>query len=221
MVLRPRWHAALYHPPRPRPKGKQGPTPQGQAPTPFAGLGRAFGYPLGNCGSHLVQRPAEKNGRLLAHRLVVHPPIAPVEIHYVLVADLKGKLGMEAFLCTDLQASPEQILDWVVMRWSVEVTFDESRAHLGLMTQRRWADQTIARTTPVLLVLFSLVTVLALKLSHDEQIPVPVSAWYRKDEPTFADRLALVRRHLWRARYLVNSTSEAEVLQWPREGLER
>jgi hypothetical protein len=71
-----------------------------------------------------------------------------------------------------------------------------------------------ARTTPVLLALFSVVTVLALKLSQDEPIPVPVTAWYHKAEPTFADCLAWVRWHLWRARYLVNSASQAECMQF-------
>ena len=106
------------------------------------------------------------------------------------------------------------------MRWSVEVTFEEARAHLGLETQRQWSDQAIARTTPVLLALFSLVTVLALQLSHGGQIPVPMTAWYHKAEPTFSDCLALVRRHLWRARYLVNSTAEAKFVQFPREVFE-
>jgi hypothetical protein len=143
-----------------------------------------------------------------------------VAIRYVVVADPEGKLRLEAFFCTDLQATPEQILAWVVMRWSVEVTFAEVRAHLGWETQRQWSDQAIARTTPVLLALFSLVTMLALKLSRDEPIPVPVTAWYHKVEPTFADCLVLVRRHLWRARYVVHSALQAEFVQFPREALE-
>jgi hypothetical protein len=127
---------------------------------------------------------------------------------------------MEAFFCTDLEATPVEILPWVVMRWSVEVTFEEVRAHLGLETQRQWSDRAIARTTPVLLALFSLVTVLALRLCQDGQIPVPVTAWYQKGDPTFSDCLALVRRHLWRARYLVNSAPEAEFLRFPQEALD-
>src|SRR5206468_12695105 len=102
------------------------------------------------------------------------PGLPAVAIRYVLVADPEGQLRMEAFFCTDLQATPVQILEWVVMRWSVEVTFEEGRAQLGLETQRQWSDQAIARTTPVLLSLFSLVTLLALQLSHNGQIPVPV-----------------------------------------------
>jgi hypothetical protein len=106
------------------------------------------------------------------------------------------------------------------MRWSVEVTFEEVCAHLGFETQRQWSEQAIARTSPVLLALSSLVTVLALRLSQGGQIPVPVTAWYHKTEPTFADCLALVRRHLWRARYLVNSTAEADNMQFPQEVLD-
>jgi hypothetical protein len=148
------------------------------------------------------------------------PRLPPVAIRYVLVADQEGKLRMEAFFCTDLQATPEQILQWVVMRWSVEVTFEESRAHLGLETQRQWSDRAIAQTTPVLLGLFSIVTVLALRLSEAGHIPVPMTAWYHKAEPTFADCLALVRQHLWRARFCVNSAAEREFVQFPREAFE-
>jgi hypothetical protein len=127
---------------------------------------------------------------------------------------------MEAFFCTDLQATPEQILAWVVMRWSVEVTFEEARTYLGLETPRQWSALAIARTTPILLGLFSLITVLALQLSGDGQIPVPVTAWYHKDEPTFSDCLALVRQQLWRARYSVNSTPQGECMQFPPAALD-
>jgi hypothetical protein len=113
-----------------------------------------------------------------------------------------------------------QILAWVVRRWSVEATVEEARAQLGLETQRQWSDQAIARSTPTLLALFSLVTILALKLSQDGQIPVPMTAWYRKGAPTFSDCLALVRGHLWRARYVVHSTAEPEFVQFPREAFE-
>jgi len=148
------------------------------------------------------------------------PRQPPVAIRYVLVADPEGKLRMEAFFCTDLEATPEQILAWVVMRWSVEVTCEEGRTQLGLETQRQWSDQAMARTTPVLLGLFSLVTLLALQLSHEGHIPVLVTAWYHNAEPTFSDGLSLVRHHLWRARYLVHSPPEAECLPFPQETLD-
>jgi hypothetical protein len=128
---------------------------------------------------------------------------------------------MEAFCCPDLEATPVEILPWVVMRWSVAVPCDEARAPLGFETQRPWSDRAIARTTPVLFARFALVTRLALQVSHQRGLPVPTAAWDHTPEPTVADCSALVRRHLWRARYFVNSTVEAEFRQFPGEALDR
>jgi hypothetical protein len=72
----------------------------------------------------------------------------------------------------------------------------------------------------VLLGLFSLVTVLSMQLSQDGESPLPVTAWSDKTEPAFADCLAVVRRHLWCARYVVNSAVKPEFVQFPREAFE-
>jgi DDE superfamily endonuclease len=221
MVSRLRWDAALYHWPGPHPQGKRGPKPlKGKRQRSLQEWAERTDTPW-----ETVEVDWYGGQRrtlwVFSHTALWHTPgWSPVEIRFVIVCDPKGKLRMEAFFCTDLQATPVQILAWVIMRWSVEVTFEESRAHLGVETQRQWSDQAIARTTPVLLALFSLVTVLALQLSQDGQIPIPVTAWYHKTEPTFSDCLALVRRHLWRARYLVNSTPGAESIQFPQEALD-
>jgi hypothetical protein len=106
------------------------------------------------------------------------------------------------------------------MRWSVEVTCEEARGHLGFETQRQWSDRASARTTPVLLALCSLVTMLALQVSQQGRMQVPMAAWHHKPQPTFADGWALVRRHLWRARYWVNSPAEAEFMQFAGEALD-
>jgi hypothetical protein len=60
----------------------------------------------------------------------------PVPIRWPLVRDPKGELEPQAFLATDLDASPRDILAWFISRWQVEVTFEEVRAHLGVETQR-------------------------------------------------------------------------------------
>jgi hypothetical protein len=59
----------------------------------------------------------------------------------------------------------------------LEVTFEETRAHLGVETQRQWPDRAIARTTPCLLGLFSAVTSLAARLRATERRGVAASAW--------------------------------------------
>jgi hypothetical protein len=146
--------------------------------------------------------------------------VPPVDIRWVLVGDPEGKLRMAAVFGPDLQAPPGHILAWVVMRWSVEGTGEEGRTQLGRDTQRRWSDQAMARTTPVLWGLCSLVTRVALQLRQEGQLPVPVTAWDHTAEPTCSDGLHLGRRHLWRARSVVHSPPEGECIQLPQEALE-
>jgi len=86
-------------------------------------------------------------------------PVVP--IRWVVVRDPQGEFATQALLCTDLGARPEQILRWFVLRWQMETTFQEARRHLGVETQRQWSELAIRRTTPALLGLFSLVTLLA------------------------------------------------------------
>ncbi len=222
MVSRLRWDAALYHPPGPRPPGQRGPKPtKGPRQRSLQGWAERRDTPWETVEVAWYGGQRKPLWVFSRTALWYTPRLPPVAIRFVIVCDPERKLRMEAFFCTDLQATPGQILEWVVRRWSVEVTFEEARAHLGLETQRQWSALAIARTTPVLLALFSIVTLWALRLSHGEPMPVEATAWYHKTEPTFADCLALVRRHLWRARYLVNSAAEPEFVQFPREAFER
>ncbi len=121
----------------------------------------------------------------------------PLPIRWVLVRDQTGKRPTRAFFATDLHASAAAIIGAFVKRWSLEVTFEEGRAHLGIETQRQWSLPAIARTTPALFGLFSLVVLMAYALYPDGQIPVPQTAWYPKAHVSFHDLLALVRRRLW------------------------
>jgi hypothetical protein len=77
------------------------------------------------------------------------------------VRDPSGRREPQAFLSTNLDDKPEAILGRFVWRWRIETTFQEVRRHLGVETQRQWSDLAILRTTPVLLGLFSLVTLWA------------------------------------------------------------
>jgi len=217
MVSRVRWDAARYHPPEPQPAGTRGPKPTtGKRQRSLQGWAERSATPWEDVEVDWSGGQRKKLWVFSRTGLWYTPRVPPVAIRDVVVADPEGKLRLEAFFCTDLQAPPVHIRRWVVMRWAVEVTCEEARAHLGGETQRQWSEQAIARTTPVLLALFSLVTVWALRLCHGGQIPVAVTAWYHKAEPTFSDGLTRVRRHLWRAQYVVNSTPEAESMQFPQ-----
>jgi DDE superfamily endonuclease len=122
-------------------------------------------------------------------------PVVP--IRWVLLRDPLGRFSPQALLCTDPTRDPLQIIRWFILRWQIEVTFQEARAHLGVETQRQWSDQAVARTTPCLLGLFSIVTLLAAQLGQRSRTAVWIDSWYRKSHPTFADALAAVRRQIW------------------------
>ncbi len=128
-----------------------------------------------------------------------HTGKPPVSIRWVLVRDPLRQLNSQALLCTDPAVAPIRIVEWFPLRWRVEVTFQEVRAHLGVETQRQWSDLAIARTTPLLLGLFSWVTLAAKLLRRERPVALRSAAWYTKSEPTFSDAIALARHHMWRA----------------------
>lgn len=143
-----------------------------------------------------------------------HTGLPAVPIRWLLVRDPQGKFESQAFLCTNLSATPEQTLLWFRQRWQLEVTFEEVRSHLGVETQRQWSELAIARTTPTLLGLFSLVTLFANQLQPD--LPLRQAAWYIKPLPTFVDALALVRCSFWRCTHFHTSPPLAEMVKVPR-----
>jgi len=122
----------------------------------------------------------------------------PVTGRAVWLYDPSGKWKPCVLFASDMTATLQQIIEWFVMRWSVEVTFEESRLHLGFETQRQWNPLAILRTSPAILGLFSLVSLLAPHLLDGQPLPIRHTSWYRKTQPTFSDTLAYVRQHLWR-----------------------
>ena len=126
-----------------------------------------------------------------------HAGLPVVPIRWVLLRDPRRRFDPQALLCTDLAQDPVQIVRWFVQRWQLEVTFREVRDHLGVETQRQWSDKAIARTTPCLLGLFSIVTLLGTRVGHHACLRVSATAWYHKKRPTFSDTLAAVRRQVW------------------------
>jgi len=144
-----------------------------------------------------------------------HHPGHFVPIRYVLVRDVAGELRPQAFLCTDLHADPLDILGWFVRRWSIEVTFAEVRRHLGVETQRQWSDSAIARTTPALLGLFSLITAWSHELGAGAPPTPRATSWYRKPLPTFSDAIAAVRLELWSRHNFEMSTGPTDLIKIP------
>src|SRR3954462_12081095 len=135
-------------------------------------------------------------------------PVVP--LRWILIRDPQQQFRPQALLSTDLDVTPGQAVQWFVLRWQLETTFAEVRAKLGVETQRQWSDLAIARTTPCLLALFSLVTLLASDLHRRGKLQVRSSAWYHKPQRTFSDTVAAVRQQLWTDSLFARSSPEQD-----------
>ena len=216
LVSRLTWRAVLHAPPEPQRSGKPGPKPTKGGRLPK--LKTILANPetvWQRCQIPWYGRKQQMVEMTSGTALWYTPRRSPLPIRWVIVRDPARKQRPAVFMTTDQTLSPRQVIAYYIMRWSVEVTFQECRAHLGLETQRQWADLAIARTTPALLGLFSFVTILAHRLTSHNKLPTRSTAWYRKPEPTFADALALVRKRLWTDMKLMNSLLSPVIHQFP------
>ena len=122
---------------------------------------------------------------------------SPIQIRWVLIFDPKKKTAIP-LMSTDINLSPEEIIEFYISRWSIEVTFEEVREHLGVETQRQWSDKSIARSTPALMGLYSLLCLMGNLLNQEGFLQTQESAWYTKNHITFSDILKAVRMVIWR-----------------------
>jgi hypothetical protein len=222
VITRLRLDAALYDPAparppgtvgRPRKKGARQPTLAARLQNPQTAWQALTVRWYGG-----TERPIEV---ATATAVWYHSGLPPVALRWVLVRDPAGTFDPQALLCTDLTVSAQQIVEWFVLRWQLEVTFHEARAHLGVETQRQWSALAIQRTTPTLLGLFSLVTLLAHERLPGHALPARQAAWYTKPLPTFVDTLALVRRELWAVPVFSLSSQPTDRLEIPRTQWDR
>jgi hypothetical protein len=201
LITRLRLDASLFAPAPPRRPGQRGPKACKGPRLPK--LTDVLANPATRWTRVWVSEWYGDEGRILeivsATAVWYHAGLPPAPIRWVLVRDPSGRREPQAFLSTTLDDKPAAILGRFVWRWRIETTFQEVRRHLGVETQRQWSDLAILRTTPVLLGLFSLVTLWAGDLLGDgATAPHPqTAAWYAKPLPTFSDAIAAVRRALW------------------------
>jgi hypothetical protein len=146
-----------------------------------------------------------------------HAGKKPMPLKIVLVKTPDGKNVAETFFSTDLENTALQIINWFVLRWNIEVTFEEARAHLGVETQRQWSDKAIQRTTPLLFGLYSVLTLIALKINAVKSILTENTTWYNKNgEATFADIITTVRREIWSKKYFSKSENSSNLVKFSR-----
>jgi hypothetical protein len=217
-----RLDAALYVPAAPRRPGTNGrPRVKGERLPPLAQVREGAQTPWQRIRVRWYNGRRREldvtSGTAVWYR--IGQPVLP--IRWVLVRDPKGRLDPRAYCSTCTTDRPQAVVQQFIKRWTIETTFEESRTHLGLETQRQWSDRAIERTTPCLLGLYSVVTLLAHALHPDGKIPVRGAAWYPKSHATFADVLAVVRRHLWGDFSYSTSAHAPDLVGIPRSELSR
>ena len=122
----------------------------------------------------------------------------PVPIRWVLVVDPTGEMDPLPLMSTDVILTAIKIIELYVDRWGLEVTFQEAREHLGVETQKQWSDKAIARTTPILMALYTMVCLIGHRLHEEAPLLAEKAAWYDKEKVTFSDLLKAVRTVLWK-----------------------
>lgn len=181
--------ARLYEaPPAPKPGRRGRPRRRGKKlPTPKQMLSqRCRRMELSIYGRTESARVAEAEGRMFA--------VPERALRIVAVEALAGGRGMEAFYSTMLDATAEQVLTWYSMRWSVEVTFHDSKQHLGFEDPQGWSEEAVQRTAPMAMLLYSVIVHwYALEGRGHESLSI--APWYtHKSHASFADMLATLKR---------------------------
>ena len=117
-------------------------------------------------------------------------------VRWVIVRDPDGKRNEEIFFTTDRSLSPAGIVECYVRRWSIEVTFEEARRHLGIETLRNRTHNAVNRSVPFLLSLYSLIIVWFSMRKRRDAPRTNAAPWYRKRSLTFSDLIECAKEDI-------------------------
>ena len=134
-------------------------------------------------------------------------------IRHVVVRDFPGHERDDVFLSTDPSLSAQAIIESFALRWSLEVTFHETKGKLGFEDPQNRTERAVERTAPFAFIAYTLVIVWY--AMHGYRSPAAKLAsmpWYtRKAGVTFSDMLATLRRASWRQRLLDPAATTADL----------
>jgi hypothetical protein len=119
-----------------------------------------------------------------------------VPVSWVFVRDRTGTHRDSYLFSTDPDLTAQQVIETYTGRWSIETTFQEMRAYLGLETTRGWKQRTVLRAAPCLFGLYSVVALLYAGLPREAD-HLGAVIYRGKTEVAFSDAITAVRRRLW------------------------
>lgn len=138
-----------------------------------------------------------------------------IDLRWVYVHDVQGTHRDQYFYSTDPSMTAQQIVTLYTARWSIEVTFQEVREHLGFETTKQYCQKSALRTGPCLLGLYSLVALIYARLVKGRDPIIHATSGYTKTEPAFSDALFAVRRVLWAETVLKHPIAASVVPKLP------
>ena len=207
VISRLRLDAALYAPPPARRPGQKG-------------RPRRRGERLPTLSQQIARRrrwtvlPVVLYGRAVSPRIFTlealwYGALRSQLIRIVVVRDPSRRRRDEAFFCTDLQQDPAFVLQTYAARWTLEVTFHDSKQHLGFGQAQTQTPTAVQRTAPFAGLVYSLVLLwAAAHLQQGGTLGWIVRPWYRtKTAVAFPDLLTALQHDLWMSRF-----SQAPVL---------
>jgi hypothetical protein len=165
---------------RPRKRGDRLPTPQQML------AGRCRHVSLEIYGRNEQARLADMEARAFA--------VPQRRLRVVAVEALRGGRGQEVFYSTCHEATAEAVIGWYAKRWSIEVTFHDSKQSLGFEQPQGWSRKSVERTAPMAMLLYSLVVLWFAREGHCYYQPLEYPWYVSKTAPSFSDMLATLRR---------------------------
>lgn len=221
VVGRSRLDAALYELPparrpgqrgRPRVRGAALPSPAAQAAAP---------------GTKWRAVTATVYGETVTVKVLVIDALWYVAagselVRLIVVRGFPGHERDDVFVSTDPTMDAKTMVETFALRWSLEVTFHETKGKLGFEDPQNRVEKAVERTAPLALWLYSLTVLWYLKAGHRHRAARrPSLPWYRgKASPAFSDMLATLRRASWVERILDPHTLDATARKQIRPLLE-
>jgi hypothetical protein len=199
LVSRLKMNARIYALPEETPPGKRGRKPKkGQRLISFKEMLKMEDLPWEEIEIAGYEGKKKKIKYLTNTSMWGADGFCPIPIRWVLVKDPTEEMDPLPLMSTDVNLAAIKIIELYVDRWGLEVTFLEAREHLGVETQKQWSDKAIARTTPILLSLYTIVCLMGHRLNEETPLVTEKAAWYNKETITFSDLLKAVRVMLWK-----------------------
>jgi hypothetical protein len=212
LIGRGRLDAALYAPPPARRPGQKGRTRvRGKRlPSPARGASRK--------DARWKNIKVTVYGRTVTVKVLVIDALWYIaagseRIRLVVVRDFPGHEKDDVFVSTDPTLPARHIIESFSKRWSLEVTFHETKGKLGFEDPQNRTERAVERTAPLALVGYTLTVLWYVQHGQRSRAAqLPALPWYQhKAGTTFSDMLATLRRASWRERLLDPASSQSDL----------